>query len=239
MYKRQGCAQQVLRPSINEATIRLLNRLGCEVVLSKGIGCCGALVNHMGRQNEAREFAKANITSWNNEIEERGLDAIVVNTSGCGTEVKGYSHLFKNDEIWHGMAERISFLTKDITELLTEIDFPTSAIMQHHTIVYHDACSLLHGQKIEQEPRLLLKSVGFDVKEIPGKHFCCGSAGVYNLIQTEIAEILKFRRLEAIEKIEAKIVATGNIGCQVQLQTALERPVVHTCLLYTSDAADE
>ena len=223
-----GCAQQVLRPSINEATIRLLNRLGCEVVLSKGIGCCGALVNHMGRQNEAREFAKANITSWNNEIEERGLDAIVVNTSGCGTEVKGYSHLFKNDEIWHEMAERISFLTKDITELLTEIDFPTSANMQHHTIVYHDACSLLHGQKIEQEPRLLLKSVGFDVKEIPGKHFCCGSAGVYNLIQTEIAEILKFRRLEAIEKIEAEIVATGNIGCQVQLQTALKRPVVHT-----------
>ena len=88
--------------------------------------------------------------------------------------------------------------------------------------------SEISGQKIEQEPRLLLKSVGFDVKEIPGKHFCCGSAGVYNLIQTEIAEILKLRRLEAIEKIEAKIVATGNIGCQVQLQTALKRPVVHT-----------
>ena len=224
-----GCAQQVLRPSINEATVRLLNRLGCEVVVANGVGCCGALVHHMGRDSEAREFARANIRAWTKEIEECGLDAIVINASGCGTEVKDYEYFFKNDDAWYEMAKNISFLTKDIMEVLTELDLPPpSKDMQRCTVVYHDACSLLHGQKIYAEPRVLLQNAGFKVKEIPGKHFCCGSAGVYNLLQNEMAELLKARRLEAIEKIESEIIATGNIGCQVQLQNGLSRPVVHT-----------
>ena len=223
-----GCAQQVLRPSINEATIRLLNRLGCEVVLAEKVGCCGALVHHLGRRDEAQEFAKVNITSWNEEIQGKGLDAIVINASGCGTEVKGYGHLFKNNDLWRDQAERISSLTVDISEFLNEQEIQRHKIVRNCSVLYHDACSLIHGQKVKIEPRLLLDNVGFDVREIPGKHFCCGSAGVYNLIQGDIAEQLKLRRLEAINKVEAEFIATGNIGCQVQLQTSLNRPVVHT-----------
>ena len=223
-----GCAQQVLRPSINEATIRLLNRMGCEVVLAKGIGCCGALVHHMGRGEEAREFAKENIRAWNDQIEGEGLDSIVINASGCGTEVKDYGHLFKNDDTWFTMAKRISSLTKDISEILVELELPEPVTRQLCTVVYHDACSLFHGQKINEEPRLLLKQVGFKVLEIPGKHFCCGSAGVYNILQNEIADLLKTRRYNAINQITPEIVATGNIGCLVQLQSGLNKPGVHT-----------
>ena len=223
-----GCAQQVLRPSINEATIRLLNRLDCEVVLADKVGCCGALVHHLGRREEAKDFAKVNITSWTKEIKGKGLDAIVINASGCGTEVKRYGHLFRNDDHWRDKAERISTLTKDISEFLNEQELRSHQLVENCTVLYHDACSLIHGQKVRNEPRLLLNNVGFDVREIPGKHFCCGSAGVYNLIQEEIARQLKSRRLKAIDKIESAFIATGNIGCQVQLQTSLDRPVVHT-----------
>ena len=147
------------------------------------MGCCGALVHHLGRRDEAQKFAKANITSWNEEIEGKGLDAIVINASGCGTEVKAYGHLFKNDDHWRDKAERISSLAKDISEFLNEQEIKSHQLVKNCTVLYHDACSLIHGQNIRNEPRMLLDNVGFDVREIPGKHFCCGSAGVYNLLQ--------------------------------------------------------
>jgi glycolate oxidase iron-sulfur subunit len=206
----------------------LLNKAGCEVVLANKVGCCGALVNHLGRRDDAKAFAKVNIKSWNDEIEGDGLDAIIINASGCGTEVKGYSNLLKNEVDWRDRAERISSITKDISEFLYETGIPGKETSQNCTVLYHDACSLVHGQKVKLEPRSLLEDVGFDVKEIPGKHFCCGSAGTYNLIEKEISEQLKLRRCEAIERIDGEFVATGNIGCQVQLQTSLKRPVVHT-----------
>lgn len=223
-----GCAQQVLRPSINEATIRLLTRLGCEVVVPKQAGCCGALVHHMGRDGDARDFAAANIAAWTAERDGPGLDAIVVNASGCGTEVKDYGHLFQNDDRLSAAAGEIAALALDVSELLAELGLPAATLTGRHRVTYHDACSLLHGQKIKDGPRELLRSAGFEVQEIPGAHFCCGSAGSYNLLQDEMADKLKQRRQESIRRVESDFLATGNIGCQVQLQAGLDFPVVHT-----------
>jgi glycolate oxidase iron-sulfur subunit len=228
-----GCAQQVLRPAINAATIRLLNRLGCEVVVSASAGCCGALVHHMGRAGEARAFAAANIDAWMLEVDGAGLDAIVVNASGCGTEVKDYGHLFKDDAAMAEKAAKTSALTKDISEVLADLAWPSdlpggNGAAEPVSVAYHDPCSLLHGQKISAGPRALLQAAGFQLQEIPGQHFCCGSAGAYNLLQDELASRLKDRRQAAIRKTNADVLATGNIGCQVQLQDGLDMPVVHT-----------
>ncbi len=223
-----GCAQQVLRPAINAATIRLLNRLGCEVVVSASAGCCGALVHHMGRAGEARAFAAANIDAWMREVEGSGLDAIIVNASGCGTEVKDYGHLFKDDTEMAEKAATISALTQDVSEVIADLPWPTAAKAEAVSVAYHDPCSLLHGQKISAGPRALLRAAGFEIREIPGQHFCCGSAGTYNLLQDKLASQLKDRRQAAVRKTNAAVLATGNIGCQVQLQDGLDMPVVHT-----------
>lgn len=227
-----GCAQQVLRPAINAATIRLLTRLGCEVVVSAGAGCCGALVQHMGRVGEARDFAAANITAWMAEADGDGLDAIVINASGCGTEVKDYHHLFKDDRAMAEAAAKISGLTRDVSEVIAGLAWPAElsgqAKAEGVSVAYHDPCSLIHGQKISAGPRELLLAAGFELREIPGQHFCCGSAGTYNLLQDDLATQLKNRRQTAVRKTGATVLATGNIGCQVQLQDGLDIPVVHT-----------
>ena len=227
-----GCAQKVLRPSINEATIRLLTRLGCEVVVSKEIGCCGALTHHLGKDEAAREFARANIAAWKSEIEGDGLDAIVINAAGCGTEVKDYAYLFKEDAAHRETAQKISDLTKDISEFIAELELPAATTANLPDVVYHDACSLMHGQGITEPPRQQLRSAGFNVVEIPGRHYCCGSAGSYNLLQPEMAGQLKDRRIGGIDSVlsesKAEILATGNIGCLVQLASGTALPVVHT-----------
>lgn len=223
-----GCAQQVLRPAINAATIRLLNRLGCEVVISASAGCCGALVHHMGKAGEARAFAAANIDAWMREVEGSGLDAIIVNASGCGTEVKDYGHLLKDDTEMAEKAATISALTQDVSEVIVDLSWPSNTKAESISVAYHDPCSLLHGQKISAGPRALLKAAGFEIREIPGQHFCCGSAGTYNLLQDDLASQLKDRRQAAVRKTSADVLATGNIGCQVQLQDGLDMPVVHT-----------
>ncbi len=227
-----GCAQKVLRPSINEATIRLLTRLGAEVVIAEGVGCCGALTHHLGKDDAAREFAKANIDAWLRELDLGGLDAIVINAAGCGTEVKDYAFLLKEDLDYCDKAQKISELTKDITEVIADFDLPKSKQADLPGIVYHDACSLMHGQGITRQPRDQLKEVGFEVFEIPGRHFCCGSAGSYNLLQPTMADQLQARRLDKIESVletgDASVLATGNIGCLVQLASGSNMPVVHT-----------
>jgi glycolate oxidase iron-sulfur subunit len=227
-----GCAQRVLRPSINEATIRLLTRMGVGVVVTKGIGCCGALNQHLGKVDKARVFAKANIDAWIKEIDQGGLDGIVINAAGCGTEVKDYGFLFKDDPVYSSKAERISRLAKDISEVITELELPLPKIHDLPGIMYHDACSLMHGQGITQQPRDLLKQVGFDVEEVPGPHFCCGSAGSYNLLQPTMANCLKAIRVNGLENgikaSKASIVATGNIGCLIQLESGCSVPIFHT-----------
>jgi len=227
-----GCAQNVLRPSINEATIRLLTRMNMEVVVTEGVGCCGALNHHIGKDNIARDLAKTNIDAWLTEFDQRGIDNIVVNAAGCGTEIKDYAYMFKDDPEYNEKAKKISNLTKDISELLSEHQLPSVSLSNQPNIIYHDACSLMHGQGITQEPREHLKAVGFEFYEIPGKHFCCGSAGSYNLLQSAMAEKLKNRRLTLIDRVsksnQESILATGNIGCLMQLAAGTGLQVVHT-----------
>ena len=223
-----GCAQQVLDPAINEATIRLLTRMGVEVVVADGAGCCGALTHHMGKHDPAMASAAANIEAWSREIDGAGLDAIIVNTSGCGTTVKDYGFMFRTAEPGlRAKAEKISALTLDISEYLGRIGYTPTRPAPGLTVAYHAACSLQHGQKVVSEPKTLLRKAGFVVKEPAEGHLCCGSAGTYNLMQPEIATRLRHRKLDNIRATGADLIAAGNIGCITQL-AGDAMPVVHS-----------
>jgi glycolate oxidase iron-sulfur subunit len=226
-----GCVQTVLDPRINEATIRLLQRHGVEVVIARGAGCCGAPSEHMGLEGYALPLVKANIDAWLSEADQPGggLDAIIVNTSGCGTSLKAYGHALRLDEFWKDKAARVSTLAKDITEFLTEHDLLLPRRGPGNLrVAYHSACSMQHGQRIVHQPLELLRRVGFSVLEVPDGFLCCGSAGVYNLLQPDIAEELKKRKVASIRSVGADIVATGNIGCMMQLSHDLGASIVHT-----------
>ncbi len=217
-----GCAQKALNTDINDATIRLLIRLGCEVVVAEGAGCCGALVHHMGREEESHRFAAANINAWT----ASDFDAVVINTSGCGTTVKDYGHMFRNDPLSDKAAE-VSAKTMDISELLMKLEVPSTA-PEPLRIAYHAACSLQHGQQVKAAPKTLLKNAGFEVVEPKDSHLCCGSAGTYNLMQPKISGELKARKVETLEAKAPDIIAAGNIGCMMQIGSGTEIPVVHT-----------
>ncbi len=223
-----GCAQKVLAPEINEATVRLLTRHGVEVVVARGAGCCGALVHHMGKEAPALESAKANIAAWMRELEGEGLDAVIINASGCGTTVKDYGFMLREEVDWREKAEKISALTRDVTEFLDSLKLPPVEEPSALTVAYHSACSMQHGQQIRREPKALLSAAGFAVKEVPEGHLCCGSAGTYNLMQPEIAGQLKERKISNIESTQPDIIATGNIGCMTQIGSGTGIPVVHT-----------
>jgi len=213
-----GCAQQVLAPSINEATIRLLTRMGIEVVITRGQGCCGALTLHMGAHERGMAAARANIAAWAAEAEGEGLDAIVVNTSGCGTTVKDYGFMFREEPApWRDRAARVAGLAMDISEVLQRFGYAPSREAPGLTVAYHAACSLQHGQKITAAPKQLLAKAGFRVKEPAESHICCGSAGTYNILQPEIAGQLRARKLGNIARTGADLIAAGNIGCLTQL----------------------
>ncbi|MFV2051852.1 glycolate oxidase subunit GlcF [Aliiroseovarius sp. YM-037] len=221
-----GCAQKALNTDINDATIRLLRRFGCEVVIAKGMGCCGALVHHMGKESESHAAAAKNIHAWMAEKRSDGLDAIVINTSGCGTTVKDYGHMFRNDPLAADAAV-VSELAMDVSELLMELDLPESAD-QGARVAYHAACSLQHGQQIKSHPKTLLKRAGYEVVEPADSHLCCGSAGTYNLMQPEISQKLKARKIKMLEAKSPDIIAAGNIGCMMQIGSGTGVPIVHT-----------
>lgn len=225
-----GCAQTVLDPAINEATIRLLTRSGVEVVVARGVGCCGALTHHMGQHDTAMQTARNAIGGWTREIEDEGLDAILINTSGCGTTVKDYGFMFRSEpEPWKSRAERVSALAKDITEFLATLDYQPTRPSPGLRVAYHAACSLQHGQRVLDAPKLLLAKAGFTVVQPAESHLCCGSAGVYNLMQPEIAGRLRARKLDNIGRTKPDLVAAGNIGCITQLAGGV--PVIHTVQL--------
>jgi glycolate oxidase iron-sulfur subunit len=223
-----GCAQRVIAPSINAATIRLLNRHGVEVVVPRPTGCCGAIVHHIGKASQARDLATRAIRAWADEAEARGLDAIVVNTSGCGTEIKDYGHIFRDDPVWAEPARFVSGLARDISEFMAEIGLGPTVPNTPLTVAYHAACSLQHGQKVTAQPKALLAAAGFTVRDVAEGHLCCGSAGTYNLLQPEIAGQLRARKLANIAHVGPDIVATGNIGCITQLAAGAGVPVLHT-----------
>jgi len=221
-----GCAQRALNTDINDATIRILRRHGCEVVIARGMGCCGALTHHMGKTDESHASAARNIRAWMNEYRGEGLDAIVINTSGCGTTVKDYGFMFRNDPLAEDAA-KVSELACDISELLMELDLPEGGA-EPLRVAYHAACSLQHGQQIKTHPKTLLKRAGFQVVEPRDPHLCCGSAGTYNLLQPEIAGELKKRKLATLAETRPQVIAAGNIGCMIQIGSGAEVPVVHT-----------
>ena len=227
----QGCAQQMLAPQINEATIRLLTRHGCDVAIAPGSGCCGALTHHMGRTDASHESAKRNIAAWLGLWDGAGPDAIVINASGCGTTVKDYGFMLREEPSWAERAARVSAMTGDVSELMTKLglaagDRPTQA--RGMVIAYHSACSLQHGQKVTKQPKSLLEQAGFVVREPAEGHLCCGSAGTYNLLQPEIAQRLRMRKVANIEATRPAVIASGNIGCMTQIAGGTGIPVVHT-----------
>ena len=221
-----GCAQKALNTDINDATIRLLRRLGCEVVIAQGMGCCGALTHHMGKDKQAHGSAAANIAAWMREVRGEGLDAVVINTSGCGTTVKDYGHMFRNDPLAEDAAV-IAGLAMDVSELLATLEFPESAARDMR-VAYHAACSLQHGQQVKTQPKTLLKRAGFEVVEPADSHLCCGSAGTYNLMQPEISKELQSRKVQTLEAKAPDVIAAGNIGCMIQIGGGTDVPVVHT-----------
>ena len=223
-----GCAQRVLAPQINEATVRLLTRHGCEVVVAQGAGCCGALTHHMGKEDPAWASATANIAAWWREMQGEGLDAIVVNASGCGTTVKDYGFMLREDRTWAERAAGISAKTVDVSEIMADLGISPPADPPGLRVAYHAACSLQHGQKVTTAPKRLLADAGFEVVEPLEGHLCCGSAGTYNLLQPELAGRLGRRKAENIAATRPQVVATGNVGCMVQIAAGLDVPVVHT-----------
>jgi len=228
-----GCAQQVLAPQINEATIRLLTRHGVEVVVAPGAGCCGAVTHHMGKAGQALIAAKANIDAWTpvgegGRLQGDPVDAVVLNTSGCGTTVQDYGYLLREDAAWAGKAAAVSALTKDVSVYLSEIGLQAPARPTGLRLAYHAACSLQHGQKVTAEPKALLAAAGFEVCDVPEGHLCCGSAGTYNLLQPEIAERLRERKVTNIARVAPEAIAMGNIGCMMQIGGATATPVLHS-----------
>ena len=224
----KGCVQQALRPDINDATIRVMLRHDVEIVIPEGQGCCGALAHHLGRQKDAQAQAMRNVDVFSAAMQHKPLDAVIVNASGCGTMMKDYAHLLSRDQAYASRARRCAALTKDISKYLTSIGLGPPLCWSDITVAYHSACSLRNGQAIDEEPRALLEEAGFKVVELAEAHMCCGSAGTYNILQPQLSSELLQRKAQVIARARPDVVATGNIGCIMQLQGAVDVPVVHT-----------
>jgi len=222
-----GCAQSVLTPQTNAAAIDLLSRLGVEVVTAEGESCCGSLVHHMGYEARALAQARVNIDAWSRKIDAGGLEAILISASGCGTTVKDYGFMLRGDPAYAEKAARISALAKDITEYLATLDLKFSTASKL-VVAYHSACSMQHGQKVTEQPKALLRKAGFIVREPAEGHICCGSAGIYNIMQPEIASKLRARKLRNLARLKPDVIAAGNVGCIAQIGGGANVPVVHT-----------
>ena len=222
-----GCGQQVLAPEVNEATVRLLTRHDIEVVNVAGSGCCGSSVLHVGRNEQAIKLAKANITAWLREIDGAGLDAIVINASGCGTTVKDFGNMLAAEPEWHAKAQRVAKLAKDVSEVMAEVGL-ANVTPRPLTVAYHSACSMQHGQKVIEPPKRLLREAGFTVKDVPEGHLCCGWAGTYQVLQPELSRRLRDRKVANIESLKPDVIAAGNFGCIGNIASGTGIPIAHT-----------
>ncbi|MBP7335966.1 glycolate oxidase subunit GlcF [Niveispirillum sp.] len=222
----RGCAEPVLRPEFRQAAVRLLNRAGYDVLLAPGEGCCGALIHHMGRETDSLDAARRNVDAWQRLIADGGLDAVLVTASGCGTTIKDYGFMLRDDPQYAAPAAAVSALARDISEFLAKIDLPAGQ-PRALTVAYHAACSLQHGQKVTEAPKRLLTRAGYDVRTPAEAHLCCGSAGTYNILQPEIAGRLGDRKVANLERLRPDVIATGNIGCAMQIGQRTGIPVVH------------
>ena len=222
-----GCGQQVLAPEVNEATVRLLNRHDVEVVNVAGSGCCGSSVLHVGAKDEAMALARRNVEAWVREIDGAGLDAIVINASGCGTTVKDYATLLGDDPEWQDRAARVAGLARDVSEVMAELGL-ANVTPRPLTVAYHAACSMQHGQKLIEPPKKLLREAGFTVRDVPEAHLCCGWAGTYQVLQPDLSRRLRDRKVANIESVRPDVIAAGNFGCIGNIASGTGIPVVHT-----------
>jgi len=225
----QGCAEPVLKPEIRAATQRVLARAGYEVVLAPGEGCCGALVHHMGQKAAALDAARRNIDAWDAAERVAPVAAVLITTSGCGTSVKDYGFLLRDDPAYAARAAHFSALARDISEFLDAIVLPPPAgSVPALRVAYHAACSLQHAQRVTEAPKRLLTAAGYTVVTPREAHLCCGSAGVYNILQPDLAKRIGARKVANIDALGADVIAAGNVGCAVQIGQGTQTPVVHT-----------
>ena len=222
-----GCVASVLAPDINRAAVQVLTRHGFEVVQVRDEGCCGAFAHHMGRKEEAHAAACRNIDAWSREINAGGIDAILTTASGCGTTMKDYGFMLRNDPDYAALAEKIAGMCRDISEFINEINDLQYVSRPSLKVAYHPACSLTHGQRVTEAPKAMLSEAGFVLKDIPESHLCCGSAGTYNMLQSELANRLRDRKIANIDKVMPELIAAGNIGCIIQIAGGTPIPVVH------------
>jgi glycolate oxidase iron-sulfur subunit len=224
-----GCVQKALDTEINDATIRLLTRLGAEVVVPPNMGCCGALPLHMGHEAQALPMARGMVKAVMDAHKAAPLDALVINTSGCGTTLKDYGHLLAQDAL-SGEAAQVAALARDVTEVIAALGLP-QVQPKGLAVAYHAACSLQHGQKIKTLPKDLLIQAGFRVSEPVDSHLCCGSAGTYNILQPAISADLRQRKVSALMARNPDVIAAGNLGCMIQIGQEAGVPVVHSVSL--------
>jgi glycolate oxidase iron-sulfur subunit len=227
MILLKGCVEAEIAPQIRASAIRVLNRAGFDVRLIANEGCCGALVHHMGREAAGLAQARRNLAAWRPLIEAGQVDAIVVTASGCGSMVKDYAALLRHDPALATLAARVSALARDIAEVLAEAPLAPTGAVAGLKVAYQSPCSLQHGQRVRRQPLALLQAAGFRVAEPAGAHLCCGSAGVYNILQPEISVQLMARKVEALAALEPDVIATSNIGCLTQIARGARKPVVH------------
>jgi glycolate oxidase iron-sulfur subunit len=230
-----GCVQREFFGSVNAASARVLSAEGCEVVAPRVQGCCGALSLHMGREDEAIAFAKRLIATF----EAMAVDAIVVNAAGCGSSMKDYGWVLRDEPGWSERATAFSAKVRDVSEWLLELGPVAPRHPVEATIAYHDACHLAHAQGVRQQPRELLTAIpGLQLREIPERDICCGSAGVYNLLQPEAARELGRRKAANIVATGAEVLVTANPGCLMQIKTALDTQGRSMPLLHTVEVLD-
>ncbi len=233
-----GCVQRLFNPKVSEATVRVLTANGCEVVVPKAQGCCAALPHHQGQEEQAKTLARLMI----DRFAETQVDAVIINASGCGHTLKEYGHLLRDDPEYHPKAEAFARKVKDVQEFLAEVGLTAQLSPlqdQPLTLVYQDACHMLHGQKISVQPRQLLKQIpGVQLREPLDAALCCGSSGVYNLLQPEVADELGRQKVENLLKTGASVIASANIGCYVQIVKHLQQQGQNVAVLHPMELLD-
>lgn len=227
MLVLEGCAQSVATPNTNAAAARLLDRLGIALISPAGQGCCGAVSQHLAAESEAADFMRRNIDAWWPHV-EAGAEAILVTASGCGSQVKEYGELLRHDPTYADRARRVSELARDLCEVLEGEALETLGIAATgRRVAYHSPCSLQHGQQLAGRVEAILARLGFELMPVADNHLCCGSAGTYSILQSELSQQLLSNKLAALQAGEPELIVSANVGCQLHLQSGTHRPVRH------------
>jgi len=226
MLVLEGCAQSVTTPETNASTARILDQLGIQLISAIKAGCCGAVSQHLSAEAEAQQFMRRNIDAWWPYI-EKGVEAIIITSSGCGTVVKDYAHLLKDDKNYAEKAKHVSDLAKDISEVLANEDLSTLDITAKVTVAFHSPCTLQHGQKLNGQVETILTKLGFELTEVADSYLCCGSAGTYSVLQPKLSQQLLTNKLSCLNSEKPDVIATANVGCQMHMATQSKVPVKH------------